>query len=165
MKKLFFLATASLILSSCSIGIKQVADVNMISNRNIDPKNDYELIQRYAGSNSKKELKKEVKKVKATNVQSAVDYTVRNIPGAEFLTNVKIFVANGKYFIVHGDAWGFKGAENTEVKGFRVGDNVQFKKAFQTFNGTITKLTAEKAHVKDDSGKVHEIDYDKLKAN
>ena len=62
------------LMSSCSTVI-DLGKLNMISDRNIDSKGDYVLIKNYAGG-SKKEIKKALKKTKATTLDAAVDETV-----------------------------------------------------------------------------------------
>ena len=91
------------------------------------------------------------------------DYTVKNVPGGEFLTNVKLYILNGEYFVVHGDVWGAKGVEK-QFKGWKIGDRVQYKDGFTTKKGTIVDLkNSEEASVKEDeSGKVKNIKYEKL---
>ncbi len=162
MKKLVYLGAAAILFSGC-FGIKQVGDLNMISNRNVNPNQEYELVKTYAGSESKRELKKEFKKVKAETIQEALDHTVKNTAGGEFLTNAKVFILNGTYFVVHGDVWGTKGTEK-QFKGWKVGDRVQWKEITGTKKGIIVDLkSSEEATIKEDeSGKVKNIRYDKL---
>lgn len=157
-----YIGAGSLLFSGC-FGIKQVGDLNMISNRNVNPGMEYELVKTYGGSETKKELKKEFKKVKAETVQQALDHTIKNTAGGEFLTNVKIYILNGTYFVVHGDVWGVKGMEK-QFKGWKVGDRVQWKEIAGIKKGAIVDLkNAEEATIKEDeSGKVKNIKYDKL---
>src|SRR5258705_8863905 len=99
MKNLFFLVALTM-LSSC-MSFKQVGQVNMTSNRNIDPKLDYKVLSTYTGASTK-----ELRKSRAKTLQQAIDETVKKIPGGEFLMNVKIYLVNGEYFAVEGDVWG-----------------------------------------------------------
>lgn len=162
MKKLIILGGASFLLFGC-FGIKQVGDLNMVANRNVNPNQEYELVKTYAGSDSKKALKKEFKKVKAETIQAAIDYTIKNTAGGEFLTNAKIYLLNGTYFVVHGDVWGAKDVEK-QFKGWKVGDRVQWKELTNVKKGTIVDLkNAEEASIKEDeTGKVKNIKYEKL---
>lgn len=162
MKKVVYLSSISFLLSGC-FGIKQVGDLNMISNRNVNLNQEYELVKTYAGSESKRELKKEFKKTKSETVQAALDHTVKNTAGGEFLTNAKIYILNGTYFVVHGDVWGKKGVEK-QFKGWKVGDRVQWKELMGVKKGVVVDLKdAKEASVKeDDSGKVKNIKYEKL---
>lgn len=84
-------------MGSCS-SVKQIGDINMISNRNVNPSMDYEVLETYATTS-----KKALKKSKFTNVDDAINETVGTVAGGEFLVNCKIYLVNGKYFAVVGD--------------------------------------------------------------
>ena len=87
MKNIFIGFVATAFLASCgSTTLKQVGKVNMISNRNVDPKLDYSLLSSYSGGSQR-----ELKKSKAITIEDAVDQTVRKVPGGEFLMNTKLF--------------------------------------------------------------------------
>lgn len=162
MKKVLLISLSATLLS-CGVDVELIGDLNMISNRNVNPEQKYELLKSYAGSSSKSELKKENKKVKAKNIQQAVDYTVSNVAGGEFLTNVKIYVLEEKYYVVRGDVWGRQGAEK-EIKGWKIGDRVQYKTPLGINKGVIVDLfNANEASVKlDDGGQVTNIRFDRL---
>lgn len=152
-KNIIILSVSALaLLSSCSTVI-DLGKLNMISDRNIDSKGDYVLVKSYAGG-SPKEIKKALKKTKATTLDAAVDETVRNVAGGEFLKNVKVYGVKKKdkmFLLVEGDVWAVSG--NESFRGFKVGDMVQWKELSITKKGTITGLTdAEKCMVKE-SGK------------
>jgi len=154
MKK-YALVVLVAMMASC-MSVKQIGKVNMISNRNIESKADYVPIRNYMGGS-----KKELKRLKAASLEQAIDNVVRNTPGGEFLKNVKIYIINNKYFAVEGDIWGFEG--NGNMKGFKVGDMVQWKDVGQTFTGTIVDLKNEKrATVKDSGGKLREVKYSEM---
>lgn len=152
MKKIIILSVSAMaVLSSCST-VEDLGKLNMVSDRNIDTKMDqYVLLKNYAGG-SKKEIKKALKKTKATSIDEAVDETVRNVAGGEFLKNVKVYAVKKKkkvYLLVEGDVWGY--AENVSFRGFKVGDTVQWKELTLTKKGVITGLTdAEKCMVKEE---------------
>ncbi|MFY9308130.1 MAG: hypothetical protein WAQ28_03670 [Bacteroidia bacterium] len=152
MKRNILLITASslALLTSCST-VVDLGKLNMISDRNIDSKGDYVLVKSYAGGSSK-EIKKALKRTKATTLDAAVDETVRNVAGGEFLKNVKVYGIKKKdkmYLLVEGDVWGVNG--NESFRGFKVGDLVQWKELTITKKGTITGLTdAEKCMVKEE---------------
>jgi hypothetical protein len=152
MKKniIIFSASTLALLSSCSTVI-DLGKLNMISNRNIDSQTEYALIKNYAGG-SPKEIKKALKKTKAITLDAAVDETVRNVAGGEFLKNVKVYGVKKKdkmFLLVEGDVWGVSG--NESFRGFKVGDKVQWKELTIAKKGTITGLTdAEKCMVKED---------------
>jgi len=143
-------AIALMSLTSC-FKVVDLGKLNMISDRNIDSKGDYVLIKNYAGG-SNKEIKKALKKTKATTLDAAVDETVRNVAGGEFLKNVKVYGVKKKdkmFLVVEGDVWGIN--ENVSFRGFKVGDTVQWKELTVTHKGVITGLTdAEKCMVKEE---------------
>lgn len=164
MRKLVLLLVLPFLMVSCSIGVKQIGSVNMISNRNIAVNNiEYEEIKSWAGSSSKKEIKREYKKVKAKSIDEAVTQTVKNTPGGEFITNAKIYVINGSYFVVTGDVWGVKKTDRN-YKGFKEGDKVQYTRALKKRTGTITSLKdgTEATIFEDETEKYFTIPYDKL---
>lgn len=163
MKNILLLLILGLSLSGC-LGVKQIGDVNIISNRNVELKNgDYELISSYAGSSSKRELKKEFRKVKAKNIDQALSHVLRNTPGGEFVANAKIYLLNGSYFVIQGDIWGVAG-NKINHKGFSVGDKVQYRRMGKTRTGVIVDLKdAEQATVKEDETEGHHVvNYDRL---
>lgn len=163
MKKALLFLIAGAFLSSC-IGVKQIGDINLISSRNVELKGgEYELIKSYAGSSSKKELKKEFKKIKAKTLEQAVSYTVKSTPGGEFVANARIYLLNGTFFIVQGDVWGVAGAV-PEHKGWKVGDKVQYNRSFKKRTGVIVDLKdSENATIKEDeTNKHYSLKYEKL---
>ena len=137
MKKaiLFLIAIASLFLffESCT-SVKLIGKINMISNRNIDPKLNYQLISTYAGGSDK-----EIKNSRASSIEAATDITVKKVPGGEFVMNAKIFLVNKTYFAVEGDVWGTAGGVIT-YRGFKVDDKVTWKKNGKFYTGKITAL-------------------------
>lgn len=143
-------------LSGCAVTVKQIGDINMISQRNVDSRGEYVLVKTYAGGG------KEIKKSRARNVQEAVDQTVRNAPGGEFLKNAKIYLIDGKYLAVEGDVWG-QGQGN--FKGFRVGDKVQWKTITGNHNGVIKGFLNDQRCMVQEDGKTSsaEQEYDKLR--
>jgi hypothetical protein len=84
-KKITFLLVLTALFSSCST-VYELGDLTMVSSRNIETKMDYVLIKNYSGG-SKKEIKKALKKTKATNLETAINETVKNVAGGEFLKN------------------------------------------------------------------------------
>ena len=101
----------------------------MISNRNVNPSMDYEVLETYATTS-----KKALKKSKFTNVDDAINETVGTVAGGEFLVNCKIYLVNGKYFAVVGDVWGI---DRKELKGFQSGDKVAFTQNFVKKQGVL----------------------------
>ena len=76
----------------------------MLSDKHIDSKSTYEKLAVNVGIG-----KKEIKKSKADNIETAINQVIAKIPGAEYLTNVKIYAVRGNYLAVSGDAWGKDG--------------------------------------------------------
>lgn len=105
----------------------------MISNRNVDPKLNYEVLSTYSGG-----AKKELKKSKSLSIEEAIDNTVRKVPGGEFLMNAKVYLIKGAYIAVEGDVWGVK--TNSSFRGFKVGDKVTWKAIDGYKVGTIKSL-------------------------
>ncbi len=159
MKNLVNVSIVSLLLTlSACTSVKLVGKVNMVSDRNIESKNEYVLLKNYMGASNK-----ELKKSRSTSVEDAIDQTVRNTAGGEFLKNAKIYLVNGSYFAIEGDVWGI--ASNQNFRGWKVGDKVQWKAALgKTATGIITELKdASNASVRQDAdGKVKDVIYDKL---
>ncbi len=163
--RLCALASSITLLQSC-IGIKQIGDLNMISNRNVSVDfQKYELLKSYAGSESKKELRKEFKKANSKTLESALDYTVKNTAGGEFIANARVYILfkETPRFLVQGDVWGVKGVE-PQIKGWKIGDKVQFKSGFKVYKGTISDLrSGEKATIKlESNGILKDVKYEKL---
>jgi hypothetical protein len=129
MKKLGYLLLLPILFVGCS-NVQQAGKVNMISNRNVDPNLEYKLLTTYSGGS-----KKELKKSKATSIESALDETVRRVPGGEFVMNAKIY-KRGKYFALEGDVWGTP--METSFRGFKMGDKVTWKN-----KNVIDKLTGD----------------------
>jgi hypothetical protein len=106
-----------------------IAQLNMVSTRNVDMGNsNYELLRRYAGGSDR-----ELAESRATSIRDAVEQTIKSVLGGEFLTNVKIYEIphvvgiieqeTQLYYAAEGDVWGFK-SNASEHYGFVVGDEV-----------------------------------------
>ena len=156
MTKILLALLLTTAVSSCGTAIKQIGKVNMISNRNIDPKLNYDVISTYSGGS-----KRELKKSRAKTIEDAVDQTVRKIPGGEFLMNVKVYMVNGTYVAVEGDVWGVK--SNIAYRGFKVGDQVTWKAMGSFKTGTITSLKDDKTClIETENGNIIEKKYDDI---
>ena len=155
------LAISFLLLSSCS-SIKMVGTINMISTRNVDGSVDYVLLKSYSGGS-----KHELKKSKSTTLDEAINNTVKNVAGGEYMMNVKMYLIKERFFAVEGDVWGI--ASNNTLHGIKVGDRVQWKNSLMP--GTpvryaiVTELKSfETCIVKDEkSGELKEVKFDDLK--
>lgn len=147
---------ALFVLSGCGPTVKQIGKVNMISNRNIDPKQSYEVISTYTGGS-----KRDVKQSRSTTLEDAIDQTVRKVPGGEFLTNTKIYLIDGRYLAVEGDVFGIK--SNIGFRGFKIGDKVTWKIGGKFPTGVITALKDDKTClIKTDLGNTIERSYDDI---
>jgi len=158
-KTMIFVPIFVLSLSGCT-EIYKIGKLNMVSNRNVDNKSEYVLLRNYMGAS-----KRELKKTKSTNLEAAIDETVKNTPGGEFLKNVKFYLVmrNGKrYYACEGDVWGLKNQKN--YRGFQIGDAVQWTSLLTKKTGEIVDLNnAEECTIKvSDSGKFEKVKYDKL---
>lgn len=142
--------------------VKQIGQVNMISERNIDSKFDYQRITTYSGGS-----KRQLKKARAENIQEAVAQTVKQVPGGEFLMNVKIYMIRrsfnkSRYFAVEGDVWGHP-IEGGDYQGYKLGDRIMFVKAgIKCYGKVVAIKNSEKCIVEDDYGHKFTVRYDKL---
>lgn len=97
MKKKFLILTASLSLTAC--GWQKIGTLTMASNRNVDNKTNYVLIERYVTA----KVKNKGKEI----IESAIDEAVKKTPNGEYMANVKFYIKNnGKKIKVEGDVWG-----------------------------------------------------------
>jgi hypothetical protein len=98
-------------LTSCMV-FNEAGRLNLVSVRNIDSKNNYQLLQKNV-EYTKKEMRKNCK----TSIEQAIDDVVKKVPGGEYLMNAKINVCvipgslfNGYkpscFYVVTGDVWG-----------------------------------------------------------
>lgn len=158
MKKLFIICLTLFlfIFDSC---VSQIGSLNIISQRNIDMKENYELLASYQGGNKKK-----IKKTKCTTIEDAVNATVKDIPGGEFLMNAKIYRREGLfqfYYAVEGDVWGTK--TDSGFHGFKIGDVVtwKYRKGYQT--GQIKSyINNEKCLIELEDGTTVEKKFDEI---
>lgn len=139
MKQFFATFLIALSVASCGTSVKQIGKVNMLSIRNVDPNLKYKLLSSYmGGSNS------ELKRAKATTIEDAMAYTVKKVPGGEFLMNVKLYQVKRKYYAVEGDVWGAQEASGASFRGFKVADKIIWKKGNKFKNGTIAAFKDDK---------------------
>ncbi|MDO9253957.1 MAG: hypothetical protein Q7U54_00490 [Bacteroidales bacterium] len=155
MKKIVYFLLFAVLLAACT-SVKQIGKVNMISNRNVDPKLNYDVISTYSGGSNR-----ELKKSNAKTIEDAIDQTVRKVPGGEFLMNAKIYMVNGQYIAVEGDVWGVK--SNVAYRGFKVGDKVTWKVMSNFKTGTIMSLKDDMTClVETKNGDIIEKKYDDI---
>lgn len=96
----------------------------MISARNVDSKTDYELLRYYAGGGEN-----ELKKTRWTSIDDAINQSVKNVPGGEFMKNVRLYQISAKdknYWAAESDVWGIK-LPDLDVNGFKVGERVYYR--------------------------------------
>jgi len=158
MKNLFTFLVLALIVGGCS-SLKMVGDVNMISSRNVDSKTDYVLIK--SGADDSKSF---FKKNKGATIDQAINNAVVNVPGGEFMKNVKLYT-DGKAWAVVGDVWGVP--ESANVEGFRIGDMVLIKNSIlnksKFSGGEIVGFKDRKTCiVKVSGGEMKELNYSDL---
>lgn len=96
-------------LTSCWSS-KEIGRLNLVSVRNIDSKTDYQMLQKNV-----EYTMKQAKKIKAGNIEGAVDEVVKKVDGGEYLMNAKITLISrqGLFsvtsgYVVEGDVWGIK---------------------------------------------------------
>lgn len=160
MKKILFLVSTTIILSSCA---NRLGDLSMLSNRNYDNSQKYVLLQR--------DVKVKVKTKKNDVIERGVDKATSSVRGGEFLMNATLWVSpGGKKLKIKADVWGIQKEEaaptaNALSTAWKVGDKVQWKELTKTFKGEITDLLNEEiATVKDEStGKLKDVKYKNLR--
>jgi hypothetical protein len=160
--KAIIMMLPTILLTNCgSLKVTQIAKLNMVSNRNVESTIEYSLLKSYMGASEK-----EIKKTKAKTLEDAIDETVRNTAGGEFLKNMKVYLVQSKnemYFAVEGDVWGVKGQE--KFRGFSIGDMVQWKDILgKPHKGKITGLKDSKECMIKEEGNENSkaVEYDRI---
>ena len=170
MKKIFKAICVCLflgcMLSSC-VQYKEIGRLNMVSTRNVSPGEiKYALLASYAG-----EDKKDIKKAAGKDLFDAIENVIRQWPGGEFMTNVKIFRVHvpckkDKKFAVAGDIYGIAntdGQVQRTYRGFALGDTVMWKAGSGFKSGKIVAFQDDvKCLIKMENGKVVRQKYTKL---
>jgi hypothetical protein len=159
MKKSTFFILSIALLTACT-HVKQIGELNMISTRNVSPQLNYKAVATYVNSE-----KKALKRSRAKNIDDAINQTVKSVPGGEFMMNVKIYKTSRGCFAVSGDVWGY---EQTQYKGFAVGDVVIYDKMFNNKKAKIVALKSENTCYIEVEGKEKPIEVkysDLTKAN
>ena len=109
------------LLSSCTVA--PIGKLTMVSSRNYESLKNYKLLKNYTlGSNNEK------KKSKSKTIDDAINETLKNVAGGEYMTNVTIYLitnGNKKYYAAEGDVWGIEGVIET-YRGLAIGDAVQY---------------------------------------
>lgn len=110
--QLFYLLIGIVLTLSSCLSFKEAGRLNMVSVRNIDTDRNYQLLKKNV-----EYTKKELRKIKTTSIESAIDDVVKKAEGGEYLMNARIRVCiipgsiyNGYqstcYYAVEGDVWG-----------------------------------------------------------
>ena len=126
----------------------------MISTRNVDVSAHYELLSAYVGGK-----KSELRRSKAKTIDEAINKIVKDVPGGEYLMNVKIYRVGDSRFAVEGDVWGL--STNQSRYGFTIGDSVVWRSRFDNFEkGIIVSfIDTEKCYVKTAENKIIKKKY------
>jgi len=96
MKKSITLVVLTMLLSSC---YTRIADLTVVSNRNVQNMESYHLIERNVSGSEK------IKKNDALEI--ALDEAVESVEG-EIMMNAKIYIRkDGRKIKIVGDVWGF----------------------------------------------------------
>ena len=157
MKKHYLFAIVLVVVLSACSSVKQIGHVNMISTRNIDASANYELLSSYVGGR-----KSELRNNKSRTIDEAINKVVKNIPGGEYLMNVKIYRVGDSFFAAEGDVWGI--ADNQSRYGFNVGESVVWQTLFNNYEqGVIVSfIDTEMCYVKTLKGKLIKKKYSEL---
>ena len=143
----------------------------MISTRNYDNSVQYQRLTTYSGASNN-----QMRKSKSTSIDDAVNQTVKEVPGGEFVMNAKIYAVpnnnakNGDprfYYVVEGDVWGIPMAginyQGGGYQGFSLGDIVGWQYGGRMKKGKIIALKdSKKCVVEDEKGVNFTLNYDKL---
>ena len=167
MQKLFLSLSILFFLSGCGVKITQIGKLNMVSNRNISDKTEYQLLSSYT-----KASKKEMKKNNFKDLEAAMDFTVKKVPGGEYLMNPRFYLltkGTKSYFFVEGDVWGNKIDAN--YAGLHIGDQViirdkritklfNLKKDF--LNATLVGFKTSEIAIVEYEGRRKEVPIEKI---
>ena len=130
-KTLISTALLSILMSSCSW--RRIADLNMVSNRNIDTKSEYVELRTYV--TAKVTLKKD------NSLDKAIDEVVKGVPGGEYLHNVKISIKGDRRLKIEGDVWGIDG-KDIRLK-YKQYDKLEKKQQGNTFQKKMKAIEAD----------------------
>ena len=136
MKSMLKFSCVALCIMAMSSCWTKLGDFTVISNRTIENDKEYIELARFIKGKGRQ------KKKQAGAMEVAVENIIKDVPGGEYLKNAEVYITwGGKYVRVTADVWGLKQPEGqkTNVKGFQVGDRVQFGKKM----GTILSLIDE----------------------
>lgn len=151
-------ASVLMFLSSCAY--QRIADLTMVSTRNVDTSKKYVLFERAITGKAKTKGRDALK--------VAIDNACEKAKG-EYLANVKIYVKNnGKKVKVVGDVWGDEAVKVNVtttvdvVNELKVGDTVAYKSGGKLKEGKIVGINANAAIVELADGEKKEIQFKEL---
>ena len=150
MKKISFFVF--LLISTLAANAQQlVGAVNMMTNRNINFRENYELLQKNTGLDEYV-----LANNRASSFQEAVDKAVLSVPCGEFIMNAQIYSYENSFVII-GDIWGIK--KNSCI--YQIGDMVSWGKYKA---GEIVSIKNDHECVVKDlqNGSQKDIDFDDL---
>ena len=154
-KKFLFVLILPCTFIGCEVNAKLIGEINMISTRNIEQKNEYQLLKRYAGAS-----KQEMLNSRCKNIQDAINQTVKDVPGGEYLMNAKIYLVNNMYYIVEGDVYGIPVTGNIVSEYYKIGDEVSWKAGYNYFkSGKIVAIGNNHTYylIEDEKGKKYSV--------
>ncbi|WP_299459044.1 hypothetical protein [uncultured Microscilla sp.] len=159
MRKIYFLAVVTALLSSCTpqVHLKSTGRLTLASTKNVGFDKKYEVLSRSAGfdesqvkglenRSTKRKTKRNIlenyEKLKSNNVEQAINNVIESVPGGIYMENVEIFVSTGGKvgskdvsFVASGDVYGMPG-KGKSIRGFYVGCKAFYQKA----TGTVVAL-------------------------
>ena len=170
-RNIFIALAITMLMVGCNVESQLVGEVNMISTRNYDKSVQYQRLTTYSGAS-----KNQMRRAKSTSIDEAVNQTVKEVPGGEFVMNAKIYAVpnnNAKkgeprfYYVVEGDVWGIPLAgtnyQGGGYQGFSLGDIIGWQYGGKLKKGKIVALKdSDKCVVEDEKGVNFTLKYDKL---
>lgn len=140
----------SLFTSSCftaKIELLEAGKLTLVSTKNVDFSKEQALLASSAGfdesqveglnnkktrSKTKKRIVENYDKLKAGNVEQAINNVIESVPGGVYIENLELYYSgkfgtNNIYFIASGDVYGVSGKEQN-IRGFYSGCLALYKK-------------------------------------
>lgn len=149
---LIFLSLIIIIVTSCQ---RRIADLTLVSTRNIDSSIEYHELSRYVtGKDRALHSLFFFSPIMAPNIEDAIDKAVRKIPNGEYMKNVVLreryipfLLFTIRTFKIEGDVWGKSVEQIKNGSGFKIGDKVivQDPSFFSQdyYDGKVISLTIE----------------------
>lgn len=177
-----FAVIISALISSCAttkVQLEDAGNMTLASTKNVKLNGEYVLLSRSAGfdesqakamsskgtkRSTRNKILSNYEKLKADNVEKAINNVVENVPGGIYMENMELYYTKsigGKdiFFVASGDVYGLSGAEKN-IRGFIVGTKAFYKRDSGT---VITLIDDQKCLWKSDkNNKSYEVLYDDL---